>query len=69
MEPTSPALAGGFFSGEPPGKPTMETCRDKNEQSLDPLDSQSHEAERKKSYAKEYVLYASVYKKFESRQN
>ena len=69
MEPTSPALAGGFFSGEPPGKPTMETCRDKKEQSLDPLDSQSHEAERKKSYAKEYVLYASVYKKFESRQN
>ena len=21
IEPTSPALAGGFFSGEPPGKP------------------------------------------------
>ena len=50
------------------GSPLWNTRRDKKEQSSDPLYSQSHDAERKKSYPKEYVLYDSVYKKSEGRQ-
>ena len=59
----------GSFLLSHQGSALWNTRRDKKEQSSDPLDSQSHDAKRKKAYPKEYVLYDSVYKKFESSQN
>ena len=32
IKPVSPALAGGFFTTQPPGKPTRNSCRESKEE-------------------------------------